>query len=72
MCIRDRSGDGRGGAGGCVKAYALGTLVLSSALVVIGIAMTVLTAVRGGGVGLLLGPLFALAGAGRLYLQLRR
>jgi len=55
-----------------VRAYALGTLVLSAALVVLGIVMTVLTAARGGGVGLLLGPLFALAGAGRLYLQLRR
>jgi hypothetical protein len=55
-----------------MRAYALGTLVLSAALFVIGIAMTVLTAARGGGVGLLLGPLFALAGAGRLYLQFRR
>ena len=55
-----------------MRAYALGTLVLSCALVVLGVAMTVLTAARGGGVGLLLGPLFALAGAGRLYLQLRR
>ena len=55
-----------------MRAYALGTLVLSSALVVIGILMTVLTAARGGGVGLLLGPLFLLAGAGRLYVQLRR
>lgn len=54
-----------------MRAYALGTLVLSSALVVIGLAMTILTAARGGGVGLLLGPLFVLAGAGRLYLQLR-
>ena len=55
-----------------MRAYALGTLILSAALVLIGIAMTVLTAARGGGVGLLLGPLFVLAGAGRLYLQLRR
>lgn len=55
-----------------MRAYALGTLVMSCALVVIGIVMTVLTATRGGGVGLLLGPLFAVAGAGRLYLQLRR
>jgi hypothetical protein len=55
-----------------MRAYALGTLVLSAALVLIGVAMTVITAARGGGVGLLLGPLFALAGAGRLYLQLRR
>ena len=66
-------GHGRRSAGGrMMQAYALGTLVLSSALVVLGIVMTVLTAARGGGVGLLLGPLFALAGAGRLYLQLRR
>ena len=55
-----------------MRAYSVGTLVLSSLLLVLGIVMTILTAARGGGVGLLLGPLFALAGAGRLYLQLRR
>jgi hypothetical protein len=55
-----------------MRAYALGTIVLSATLIVLGIAMTVITATRGGGVGLLLGPLFALAGAGRLYVQLRR
>ncbi len=46
------------------------TRVLSFAMVVIGLALVVSTIVRGGGplaVGVLLGALFVLAGAGRLY-----
>jgi hypothetical protein len=45
--------------------------VLSTALVLIGVALLVSTLVRGGGplaVGVLLGLLFVAAGVGRLYL----
>jgi hypothetical protein len=48
------------------------TRLMSALLVVIGVAMLVSTIVRGGGplaLGLLLGVLFILAGAGRLYLS---
>jgi hypothetical protein len=50
------------------------TVVLSSILVVLGAAIIVRTAVEGvgGGFGLLVGALFILAGAGRLYVQRRR
>ena len=47
------------------------TRVLSTAMVVIGVAILVSTIVRGGGalaIGVLLGVLFIAAGAGRLYL----
>jgi hypothetical protein len=48
------------------------TTVLSSLMVVIGVAMIVLTLTRGGGplaVGLLVGILFIAAGGGRLWAQ---
>ena len=50
------------------------TLVLSAAMVVIGIAMLVRTLGAGGvlAVGNLVGLLFVVAGAGRLYLTWRR
>jgi hypothetical protein len=51
------------------------TLVLSSAMVVIGVAMIVQAIAGGGGplaVGIVLGLLFVAAGAGRLYVQRRR
>lgn len=51
------------------------TLVLSAAMVVIGIAMLVRTLAAGGGplaVGFVLGLLFVGAGAGRLYFTWRR
>ncbi|MGZ4291374.1 MAG: hypothetical protein ACXVQQ_02145 [Gaiellaceae bacterium] len=41
-------------------------------MVALGIAMFVVTLWHGGGVGLLLGGLFVLAGAGRLWLVRRR
>jgi hypothetical protein len=44
---------------------------MSAVIVLIGIALLVSTLVRGGGplaIGVLLGVLFVLAGAGRLYL----
>jgi hypothetical protein len=47
------------------------TLVLSGLLVALGLALIVETAVLGGGLGLLLGFLFVLAGGLRLYLSSR-
>lgn len=47
------------------------TSVLSAAMLLIGIAMVVSTVARGGGplaIGVLLGVLFVLAGAGRLWI----
>jgi hypothetical protein len=46
--------------------------LLAATFVAIGLAMIVVTASRGGGVGYLLGVLFMAAGAGRLYLLQRR
>ena len=51
------------------------TPIFSLALIVIGIALIVRTLAEGGGplaVGLLLGVLFAAAGAGRLWVSTRR
>jgi hypothetical protein len=48
------------------------TRTLSTAMLVIGVAMIVSTLVRGGGalaIGLVMGVLFVLAGAGRLYVS---
>ena len=48
------------------------TLVLSTVMIVIGVAILVSTLARGGGplaVGVLLGVLFVLAGAGRMYVE---
>ena len=47
------------------------TIGLSLALVALGVALIVETAVLGGGIGYVLGALFVLAGGGRLYLSLR-
>ena len=47
------------------------TAVLSSLMVVLGIALCVETAFAGGGIGYLLGALLVLAGAGRLYVLYR-
>ena len=49
-----------------------GTRIMSAIMVVIGVAMIVTTLARGGGplaLGILLGALFVLAGAGRIYLS---
>ena len=51
------------------------TVLMSAAMVVLGVAMIAITLSRGGGPlagGLLFGVLFILAGGGRLWLQLRR
>jgi hypothetical protein len=53
------------------RTRARATVVLSSVLVVLGVALIVETAVLGGGLGLLLGVLFVLAGGLRLYLSSR-
>jgi hypothetical protein len=52
-------------------AYRTGVVVFGVVAIGIGVAITVETAIQGGGVGLLIGPLFVALGAGRLYL-LRR
>ena len=54
--------------------HSTSTRVLSVAMILIGVALIVRTALAGGGAlatGLVLGVLFVLAGAARLYLQLR-
>jgi hypothetical protein len=48
------------------------TRVTSLVLVALGLAMIVVTALHGGGIGILLGALFVLAGAGRFLLARRR
>lgn len=54
--------------------YRGSTRVLSTLMLVLGVAMLVSTLARGGGVlaiGVIMGALFTLAGAGRLYVSLR-
>jgi hypothetical protein len=51
-----------------VRVYRAGVALLSLAFVGIGIALLAVTAVRGGGIGFVLGALFIAAGAARLYL----
>jgi hypothetical protein len=53
----------------------MATIVLSSLMIVLGVAIVVRTLAEGGGplaLGLLMGVLFVLAGAGRLYAERRR
>jgi len=57
---------------GRVSAYRGLSVLLALLTVGLGVALVVVTAARGGGVGLLLGVLFIAAGAGRLYLQRSR
>jgi len=57
------------------SAHRLSTLVLSAAMMLIGIALVVVTLANGGGPlarGVIFGVLFAVAGAGRLYFTWRR
>ncbi len=51
--------------------YRGGVAVFGLLFIGIGIALIVVTAARGGGIGYLLGALFVAAGSGRLYLLLR-
>ena len=56
------------------RAYATSTRLLSSLLILVGTAMVVTALARGGGplaLGVVLGVMLALIGAGRLYLALR-
>jgi hypothetical protein len=55
-----------------VTAYRRAAVALAVVFAGIGIALLVETAIVGGSTGYLLGGLFILAGAGRLYLILRR
>jgi hypothetical protein len=51
-----------------------GTLLFSTLMVIVGVAIVVRTIVAGGGalaVGLILGVLFVVTGAGRLWVTLR-
>jgi hypothetical protein len=53
------------------RAYLASTRVLNSVLVMVGLVLIVVTLIRGGGalaLGVVLGVLFALLGAGRLWL----
>lgn len=54
------------------RAYRGGIVVFGLLQCGLGFTMTVLTAWRGGGLGLVLGPLFFAAGLGRLWLLRRR
>jgi len=51
-----------------VKAYRTVVTVFALTFVGLGFALLVVTALRGGGVGLVIGALFIALGAGRLYL----
>ena len=57
------------------RAYATSTLVLNALLVLVGMAMAVSAVARGGGalaLGVVLGVMLAVLGAGRLWLALAR
>ena len=59
---------------GVERAYTAAVRVLSGLLLLVGVAMIVATLARGGGglaLGVVLGALLALLGAGRLWLALR-
>ena len=55
-----------------MRAYRLGVAIFSVLFIGIGIALVVVTAVRGGNVGYVVGPLFVALGVGRLLLLRRR
>ena len=55
-----------------MKAYRTVVTVFALTFVGLGFALLVVTALRGGGVGLVIGALFVALGAGRLYLIRRR
>jgi hypothetical protein len=55
-----------------VNLYRYGIAVFAVSFVAIGIALVVVTVVRGGNLGYVLGPLFVALGIGRLYLLRRR
>jgi hypothetical protein len=53
------------------RTRAQATRIFSGILVLVGLALLIETAALGGGIGLLLGALFVLAGGLRLYLSFR-
>lgn len=55
-----------------MKAYRGAVALFAVAFIGIGIALVVVTATHGGGIGYLLGVLFAAAGVGRLVMLRRR
>jgi hypothetical protein len=55
-----------------VNLYRNGVVLFGVVFIGIGVTMVVVTALHGFGVGLLLGPLFALLGAARIYLAVRK
>ena len=66
--MSEAGGGSRGGRGR--RLHRASTLLLSAAMVAIGLAMLAVTLVNGGGplaLGVLLGVLFAVAGAGRWW-----
>jgi hypothetical protein len=64
--------DGRSGPQGGVNAYRALVALFALVFVGIGVALVVVTAIRGGNLGYVLGPLFVALGIGRLYLLRRR
>jgi hypothetical protein len=55
-----------------MRAYRGLTAAMAGVTAGLGAAMLVVTAVRGGGIGFVIGALFLAAGGGRLYLLRRR
>jgi hypothetical protein len=55
-----------------VKAYRGAVAVFAVLFIGIGVALVVVTATQGGGIGYLLGALFVAAGVGRLVMLRRR
>jgi hypothetical protein len=55
-----------------VSFYRAGLTLFALAFIAIGVALLVVTATHGNGIGYLLGALFIAAGAARLYLLRRR
>ena len=55
-----------------MKAYRGAVVVFALTFICIGVALVVVTATHGGGIGYLLGALFVAAGVGRLVILRRR
>ena len=55
-----------------MRYYRYSVVLFALTAIGIGFALLVVTALRGGGIGYFLGALFVAAGAGRLYVLVRR
>ena len=55
-----------------MSAYRYAVAAFAVTFIALGIALLVVTALAGGGIGIVLGALFVALGAGRLYLLVRR